>query len=256
MDPDNLSALYKKRSLLERDGRWDEIIDVQKAVLKHDFTDKYRQREQANSLGYKYEYARDSMERGELEKANKGFRVLLREDKDFVPAYLGIAEVMLREEDTEGAVNFLEKGYEQTSSPIILARLEDVLINLGEPSRLIRTYRSAVSNNPQDNMLRYFFGKLYYRLEMIEDAFNTLSSPDMTDSYPELYQLRGELYLRRNQYEEAAAEFKKSADMKGALRLPYCCSGCGHLSQEWAGRCPGCGRWNAYQFNLHGACKV
>lgn len=255
-DPDNLSALYKKRAVLERDGRWDELVDVQKAVLKHDFTDKERQAEQAVFLGYRYEYARDSLERGDLEKANKGFRVVLREDKNFVPAYLGVAEVMLRDGDAEGAVNFLEKGYEQISSPIILARLEDVLINLGEPSRLIRIYRSSLSDNPQNNMLRFFFGKLYYRLEMIDDAFETLSSPDMTEPYPELYQLMGELYLRRDQCEKAAEEFKKSIDMRKTFRLPYCCSVCGYSSEEWAGRCSGCGMWNTYQFNLHGTCKV
>ncbi len=78
----------------------------------------------------------------ELEKAKKAFRTVLRIDKDFVPATLGLAEVLLREGESEEAVNTLEKSYEQTSSMIALARLEDLLINLGEPARLIRIYKN------------------------------------------------------------------------------------------------------------------
>lgn len=256
IDADNLTALYRKRSLLEREGRWDELIDVQKTVLRHEFTDKERQKEQAALMGYRYEHARDTLERGELEKANKGFRQILREDKNFMPAYLGLAEAMLRESDEEGAVDFLEGGYRQTGSLIILARLEDMLINLGEPSRLIRTYRTSLSENPSNSKLRFFFGKLYHRLEMIDDAFETLSAMDTAEAYPEYHQLMGELYLRRNQCEKAVAELKKSIDMKKTFRLPYCCGSCGSRWDEWSGRCPSCGKWNTYEFNLHGLCKA
>lgn len=256
IDPDNLSALYRKRSILESDGKWDELIDVQKAILKYEHTEKEKQREQSNLLGYKYEQARDSLEKGEIERANKEFRAIVRMEKNFIPAYLGLAETMLRQGEADDAVNFLEKAYEQISSAIILARLEDELINLGEPSRIIRIYKTAISNNPQDNMLRIFLGKLYFRLEMIEDAFETLKAIDTYEPYPELYQLLGELYLRRQQCEKAVEEFRKTMNMKRALRLPYCCGICGYMAEDWSGRCPGCSSWNTFKFNLHGTCKI
>lgn len=256
IDPDNLSALYKKRFILEKDGKWDELIDVQKTILKHEHTEKERQREQSNLLGYRYEQARDNIEKGEIEKANKEFRAILRMDKNFIPAYLGLTETMLRAGETEDALNFLEKSYEQTSSLIILNRLEDELINLGEPSRLIRIYKTAISNNPQDMMLRFFLGKLYYRLEMVDDAFETLRSMDKEESHPPIYQLLGELYLRRHQCEMAVEEFKKTMNMKRALRLPYLCSFCHYMSDDWSGRCQQCGNWNTYQFSVHGTCKA
>jgi lipopolysaccharide biosynthesis regulator YciM len=254
VDADNLSALYKKRALFEREGRWDDVIDVQKGIFRHEHDEDDRQREQANMLGYKYELSRDSLERGDLEKANKGFRAILREDRNFIPAYLGVAEVMLGENESEAAVSFLEKGYEQTLSQIILTRLEDLLINLGEPSRLIRDYRKALAESPQNNTVKFFLGKLYFRLEMIEDAFETLSSLDGGDGYPELYNLMGELYLRRNQCEKAVDEFKKTLQLEKTFRIPYCCGVCGHTGTDWSGRCPDCGNWNTYRFNLHGAC--
>jgi len=257
IDADNLSALYKKRAILERDEKWDELVDVQKTILKHEHTEKDRQREQINLLGYKYEYGRYSLENGEIEKAKKTFKTLLKMNSDFIPAYLGLAETMLREGESEDTVDFLEKSYEQISSLIILARLEDLLISLGEPSRLIRLYENSLSKKPQAHVLRFLLGKLYYRLEMIDDAFEIFTYVDASGmASPELYQIMGDLYLKRNQSDKAVLEFKKAIDMKAAFRLPYWCSTCGYSSQEWSGRCPSCNNWNTFTFNLHGKGKT
>jgi len=255
-DEENLTALYKKRDILERLGRWDELISVQKLILKHEHTEKDKNRERNNLVGYKYEYGRQSLENGELEKAKKAFRTVLRLEKDFIPASLGLAEVLLREGESEEAINLLERNYEETSSLIVLARLEDLLISLGEPARLIRIYNSGLSRNPHDPLTKLFLGKLYYRLEMIDDAFETLSTIDTGGTvYPEFHQLMGMLYIKRNRPEKAVLEFKKALDVKRTLRFPYRCQECGHTSQEWSGRCESCKRWNSLQFSLDGTCK-
>ncbi|GAB4390389.1 MAG: tetratricopeptide repeat protein [Thermodesulfovibrionales bacterium] len=256
IDADNLSALYRKRSILEREGRWHDLMEVQKAILKYAATEREKHKEQANLLGFRYEYARDCLERGEVEKAGKLFRSIIKEDKNFIPAYIGAAEAMLREDDAEGAVSFLEKGYEQTSSVTLLVWLEDALINLGEPSRLIRIYRTSISRHPQNHVLRFLLGKLFFRLEMVDDAIETLSAIDTAESYPELHQLMGELYMRRSQCEKAVGEFKRAEDLRRSLSPAYCCRVCEHASEEWSGRCPSCGTWNTYHLNMHGTCKA
>jgi tetratricopeptide (TPR) repeat protein len=257
LDPDNLTALYRKRFVLEKKEKWEDVISAQRAIIKCEHNEKDRQREQSNLVGYKYEQGRHSLENGDLEKAKKTFRTILRLDKNFVPAYLGLAETMLREEEPEDAIGFLEKAFEQTSSEIILARIEDLLINLGDPGRLIMLYRNSALRDPKNQTLRFFMGKLFYRLEMLDDAFETLTAVDGGGTpYPELHQLLGNIYLRRQQYEKAVEEFKKVVDIRRPFRLPYCCHSCGHSYRDWAGRCPNCKEWNTYEFNLHGACKV
>lgn len=252
IDEGNLSALYKKRDILERLDRWDDLIFVQKAIFKNEHTEKDRNRERQNLVGYKYEYGRYSLENGELEKAKKAFRTVLRLEKDFIPATLGLTEVLLREGETEEAINLLEKGYEQTSSMVILSRLEDLLINVGEPARLIRIYKNNLSKNLQDPLMKFFLGKLYYRLEMIDDAFETLTSIDTGGTaYPDLYQLMGNLYMKRNQIDRAVYEFKRALDVyKPVFSLSYRCKDCGYMSSEWSGRCTNCKKWSTYQFNL------
>lgn len=257
IDSGNLTAMYKKRGILERQGKWDDLVYLQKAILKHEHSEKDKKRENQNLIGYKYEYGRHSLETNQLEKAKKAFKTVLRIEKDFLPAILGLAEVMVIEGDSEEAVNLLEKTYENTHSTIILARLEDLLISLGEPSRLIRIYRNSISKKPNDPVTRFFLGKLFYRLEMIDDAFETLTDIDTAGLlYPELHQVLGNLYMRKNQPEKAVQELKKAVDIKLSLRLPYCCKQCGYAADEWSGRCPDCKLWSTFQLDLEGACKA
>ncbi|MEW6052561.1 MAG: tetratricopeptide repeat protein [Nitrospirota bacterium] len=252
IDDGNLSALYKKRDILERQEKWDDLVLVQKTILKNEHTEKDKARERQNLVGYKYEYGRHSLENGDLEKAKKAFRTVLRLDKDSIHAILGLAEVLLREGETEEAINHLEKSYEQTSSMIVLLRLEDLLISVGEPLRLIRTYKNTISKNPQNPVLKFFLGKLYYRLEMIDDAFETMTTIDTGDTvYPEMHQLMGNLYMKRNQVDKAVHEFKKALDAhKCAFSLSYACRSCGHTTSEWSGRCANCRQWSSYQLRL------
>jgi lipopolysaccharide biosynthesis regulator YciM len=257
LDPDNLTALYRKRSLLEKGEKWDDLIAIQRRIIKSAHNEKDRQREQKNLIGYKYEQGRHSLESGAMDKAEKTFKTTLRLDRNFVPAYLGLAEVLLRKGESEDAIALLQKGFEQTSSTVILARIEDLLINLGEPGRLIALYRNSAYNDPRNQALRFLMGKVFYRLEMLDDAFETLSAVDAGGApYPELHQLLGNIYLRRKQSEKAAEEFRKVIDIKKPFLLPYCCNSCGYTSPDWSGRCPNCREWDTFQFNFHGNCKT
>jgi lipopolysaccharide biosynthesis regulator YciM len=252
MDDENLSALHKKRDILEKQERWDDLVFVQKTILKNEHAEKDKIRERQNLVGYKYEYGRHSLENNDLEKAKKAFRTVLRLERDFIPATLGLAEVLLREGEGEEAINLLEKSYEQTSSMIVLLRLEDLLISVGEPLRLIRIYKNNISKNPQDPVVKFFLGKLFYRLEMIDDAFETMSSLDTGGTvYPEMHQLMGNLYMKRNQINRAVHEFKKALDAHTcAFSLSYSCKNCGYTASEWSGRCSNCKQWSTYQLNL------
>ncbi|MCC6345635.1 MAG: DUF1049 domain-containing protein [Nitrospirales bacterium] len=257
IDAENLTALQRKRVLLEKKEKWDELLSLQKSIVKLVSNDKDKMQEDALLLGYKYEYARISLEGGHLEKAEKAFRTLLKMDCTFLPAYLGITEVMISNGETEETINFLEKSYEQLNSVILLARLEDLLISVGEPGRLIRFYRNAIARTPEDNRLKFLLGKLYYRLEMVDDAIDTLSSIDTGSFSPhEFYSLRGELYMKRDQVSKALEEFRKACSIRQAALLPYCCSQCGYRSADWSGRCSECSEWNTFRLDLYGTCKA
>lgn len=251
IDGNNLTALYKKRAILEKKEKWDDLLSLQKTIAKLVHNDKEKQREDKKHLGYKYEYGRASLENGDIEKAEKAFRTLLKMDPSFLPAYLGLAEVMVTKGEIEEAINFLEKSYETLRSAIILARIEDLLISVGEPGRLLRFYRNAMSRLPRDNGLKFMMGKLYSRLEMVDDALETLESIDSNVyTNPELYTVKGELYKKRNQAGRAMEEFRIAAELRHSPGISYRCNSCSYSSAGWAGRCPGCGEWNTFTLDV------
>ncbi|MBN2654241.1 MAG: tetratricopeptide repeat protein [Nitrospirae bacterium] len=256
-DSDNIAAMQKKRSIFEQTSRWDELISLQKLIIKQAQTDKLRLKTEEDMLtGYQYEYARASLESNEIEKAEKIFRTILKAAPDFVPGYLGLVEALLLKNENEEAINILEKSFEQIGSIILLARLEDLLITLGEPSRLIRFYKNSLSKKPMDNRLKFLLAKFYYRVEMIDDALDMINSVDTGMlSTPEFYSLRGELYLKRNQMTSALNDFRRASEFRKNLRLPYCCSSCESMYQEWIGRCQTCKKWNTLKLDVYGSCK-
>jgi len=255
LEPDSPLAHYKMRNILERLEKWEDLIVLQKKILK--LVPEYKKSEEERRLvGYTYEYGRVSLESGEIEQAERIFSNLIKTSPDFIPAYLGLAEVIISKEGVEEAIDFLKKCYEDLKSKLLLIRLEDLLISIGDPKRLIQFYLKAINEKPDDIELKFLLGRRYYRLEMIDDAIETLSSIDPAIcSTPKLHCIKGYLYLRRNQTTKAVSEFKQLCPETKVSNLSYLCRECHSTFEEWTGRCSVCGTWNSFEVDLRG-CEI
>lgn len=257
VDEENPKALYRKREIYETNKNWEALLDTQYKILKSDISQKEKQKEHKNLLGYKYELGRYYLEKGNIDKAKKILRAVIKLDKDFIAAYFALAESYLRDGDVEEAEDFLLKGYEATPALVFLVRLEDFFITIGEPGRIIDLYQKAIQENPKDPTLQFFLGKLYYRLEMIDYAFETIMGIDTTTvDYPDLHILLGDIHERHAQYNKAAEEFRKALKAERPFLVPFCCAHCSYTSKEWIGRCPECKQWNTLTLDVSGTCKI
>jgi tetratricopeptide (TPR) repeat protein len=245
IDDENPKALYRKREIFERTGRWEDVIDVQNRIIKGSVSSDQKEKEERNLNGYRYELGLYYLGREETDKAIKTFKSIIKTDKDFVPAYLALADAYLKHGDSDEAEEILRKGFAETSSLVILTRLEDHLMGMGEPDKAIDLYQKALQQRPQDARLQFLLAKLYYRLEMIDHAFETATSID-TASFDStsLHVLLGSIYERRTQHDKAVEEFRKAFNIERPLMVPFSCRECGHISKDWVGRCPGCRQWN------------
>jgi len=257
INDENPNALYRKRNLYEANKKWEELLDVQYKIIKSDIPAKEKQNEQKNLLGYKYELGNRCLEEGATEKAIKILRSLIKMDANFTAAYLLLAEAYLKDGNVEEAEEVLEKGYNATSALILLARLEDHLIAMGEPEKAIELYQKAIQKDQGNPKLQFFLAKLYYRLEMIDFALETAAAIDtaLFDS-SNLHILLGNIYERRAQHHKSVEEFKKAMKAERPFMSPFCCAKCGYTSKDWAGRCPECRLWNTFTLDLDGTCKA
>ncbi len=254
-DSSNLSALIRMRDLYLRLNQWEQLYEAQRQLLSNPLSTAEQEVEHRKFVGFKYEFGRTLLESGDLERAKKIFRGVIKLDKDFIPAYLGLGEAYLEDHKPAEAAELWEKAYKMTSSNLLLHRIEDLYLKQGEPGKAIELYTHAVSWRPQDLALKFFLGKLFYRLEMIDEAFDALSSVDWGDKeLPDVHKLLGNIYLRRGSLGLAATEFKKALGFRKQIIIPYVCSSCQLRTNEWAGRCPNCGKWNTFEVNLEKTC--
>ncbi len=254
-DSSNLTALIRMRDLYHRLNHWEELYETQRRLVANPLTPAEQEVEHRRLVGFKYELGRSHLEAGDLERAKKIFRGVIKLDKDFIPAYLGLGEVYLEESKVHDAADLWEKAYKMTSSTLLLLRLEDLYLKQGEPGRAIELYMQAVNWKPQDSGLKFFLGKLYYRLEMVDESFDILSAVDWGDKeFPDVHKLLGNIYLRRGSLGLAASEFKKALRFRKQIIIPYTCSNCDLRTTDWSGRCPNCGKWNTFAVNLEKTC--
>jgi tetratricopeptide (TPR) repeat protein len=248
MDESNLTALLKLRDLLIRLERWEEAHDLQEGILRLTLSEKEAKEESSLFLGLKYELGRRLTEEGMTDKARRYFKEAIKLDRKFLPAYIGLGMAQIREGRVKDAGDLWEKAYWSSSNIILLHRLEDLYLEMGEPEKILRVYHEALIRDPKNQVLKFYLGKLYYRLEMVDDAFEALSGIDPTDpKFPDLHKILGNLYVRKGDLAEAVEEFKKSLNLKKRVLVPYYCPVCDYHTTEWSGRCTRCGRWNTYE---------
>jgi lipopolysaccharide biosynthesis regulator YciM len=243
-DSSNIEALVRLRDIYIKTGKWDGAHELQGRVVKH-------RKESIEDLrllmGLRYEFARVLFNRGDRGKSKKLLKGIIRADKDFIPAYVTLGDIFVEEGDGGEAADLWEKGYYMNYSEILLHKLEDFYLQLGEPDKIIWIYKKAISLNPQNPALKFYLGKLYYRLEMLDEAFDILAELEGTESsMPELYKLLGTIYERKEELGKAVAEFKKALGLRKRVVVPYFCPICDCHTYEWSGRCPRCGAWNSF----------
>ncbi|HSA62739.1 MAG TPA: tetratricopeptide repeat protein [Nitrospiraceae bacterium] len=245
LEPDNLTALIRKRDLNIRLEKWSEALEIQHRLLKANLPDPEKHAEAALLVGCMYEVGRQLLERGHPDKARRYFRGAIKKDRSFLPAYIGLGEILIHEGKTKDAVEILKKVYTRTRSIIILHRLEELFLEQGEPSEIIRVYQEALQQDPQNPVLQFYLGKLYYRLEMVDEAFDVLSTIEgPQDHLLDYHKIMANLFLRKQHFEQAIVELKKALNFKKRVVVPYICTQCQQESIEWSGRCRRCARWN------------
>lgn len=255
IDTSNLTALFRKRDILQRLKKWEKVLDVQEAIVKGPLPQADKPIEQRRLVGLRYEYGRSLLEDGgknAAEKAEKVFRQVIKADQDFIPAYLGLGEIFLANDNPGEAEELWVKAFRTTGSLIFLHRLEDFYLRQGQPEKIIKLYQEAIARSSGNPDFKFFLAKLYYRLEMLDDAVDVLNTIDTSaNPIPSVHMIQGNIYQRRGKMAQAVGEFKKALEFRRKLVVPYTCSNCDYSDVEWSGRCPQCARWNTYTVNIH-----
>ena len=247
-----VSASRRLRDLYMREGDWPRALEV------HHRVERLRPKGAAPDprverlgIGIRYQIAMKHLDDEKPKVALGLFRKILKDDPKFIPAYVRVGEI-LREmgDDTEAAAAW-NHGFNETGSPIFLTILEEHYLDRDQPIEAIEALKSCVARAANDTLPRFFLGKLFFRLEMLDDALATLKTLEGRTSYaPTLHYLIGRINERRGNFRAAAEEFRKVIKHLELVKLEYRCHGCQERLPEWSDRCPKCEAWNTLEIDF------
>ena len=247
VDRESLIALTRLQELYVRLERWEEAHEIQERVIKADPPAEEFEKQQSWFIGIKYQIGLSYLGEGESDQARNYFKACIKLKKDFIPAHIGMGDAFLLDGKNDEAGKLWEAAYETTKDVILLHRLEDLYLAAGQPSRILGVYHDAIRKDPANSVLQFFLGKLYYRLEMVDDALDTLNGIDLGGQrMSDLHKLLGNLFYKKGELSESVEEFKKALNLKKRVLIPYYCPSCDFHSIHWAGRCPRCLNWNTF----------
>ncbi|RZV39558.1 MAG: tetratricopeptide repeat protein [Candidatus Acidulodesulfobacterium acidiphilum] len=251
---DDLYAISQLKDIFIKKEEWKNAYRMSKLFLSQSKDKDINKKEEQVMLGLKYEFGKYLLEtENDTVRSMKRFNQVLSQDKNFVPAYLSLGDALIKKEKINEAFELWEKAFLKTSNLAIAIKIEDVSIKTNHPENIIRFYQELIYDNPERWEYRLFLGKLYIRLEMIDDAIETLSLiPANIFKDNALNLLLAECYFKRGKYNDASVNFRKALKNNYPVKLPFVCSNCGYTSYNYSSICPSCNKWNTYNIKTAG----
>ncbi|MBZ5638211.1 MAG: tetratricopeptide repeat protein [Acidobacteriia bacterium] len=245
-------AWRKLRSLHIKERGFAKALEAHERVEKYSEASDPRDNADARvGLGIRYEMAAEQLRAGRAREAMVALRKILKDDPRFIPAHVLLGEAVRHEGKDREAIEAWEHAFESTNDPVFLTMIEDHFLEREQPLAAIESLKRCAARAGRDTLARFFLGKLYFRLEMLDDALAVLSSLESRASYaPTLHYLLGRIHERRKNHRDAAAEYRKVIKDTELVQLEYRCRACGETSMEWVDRCPDCGEWNSIELNF------
>lgn len=249
-----LEVLRRRRA--EAVGRrdWSEAAKLHEKItvlLSESGDTRALLRDAGLAQGLEYQRGVLLLEEDRVEEAAELFRRIQAHEPRFLPARIMLGEAELLAERAEPAVAVWRTGYLETGSPVFLQRIEDHFIEREEPMRAIETLRALIHDADNDLLPRFYLGRLYYRLEMLDEARRTLSAlGGRIRSSPTYHFLVGRIEQRQGDLGRAAEAYADCLRELGLGDAEYVCRVCQARTPDWQDFCARCRTWNSIELNF------
>ena len=163
----------------------------------------------------------------------------------FVPAAVALGDAYEAAGVHRDAIRTWERAAETEPALPLLARLERAYRQDARPSRMIALYRNAASRAPDDLALAAALGRVYFELEMLDEATEQFEKLEMrAPDMPVVHAFLGAVFERRGEARAAFDEYRRALRLGHAFDWPHRCHACSATAPTWQDRCPQCQRWN------------
>jgi len=248
----SVAAWRRLRSLYIKETKWAKALEAHQRVEKLGNPNDPRDvADRRYSLGIRYEMAASQLAEDRTRDAIATLRKVVKSNSRFIPAHVKLGEALRIDGQEAEAIQVWYNGFEVTGSPIFLTVLEEHYLQREQPLAAIEALKHCIAEARKDTLARFYLGKLYFRLEMLDDAHAVLSSLEGRASYaPTLHYLLGRIHERRGNHRDAGLAYRKVIKEMDLVQLEYICRACEDTVMEWVPRCTHCGEWNSVEVNF------
>lgn len=242
-----IGPLRQLRDLEMSAGHWSAADQAARRLLS--LTEKSKgpsPGDQRQALGIRTELARARGAKGQLRSAMGIARKVIKEAASFTPARLVQAELHALAGEISEARDTLIDGFRETGEPALLDALAALDLQRERPEDAISTLRGLIAGGAHQSAARLALGKLYLRLEMLDDAVQRFEQIYESEGRPPIVAvLLARAEERRGNTKRAAALLRGVLDEGERAHPQAICDVCRHGSKEWAQRCTACGSFGS-----------
>jgi len=161
----------------------------------------------------------DLLQRGNLEEAEREFRLALEGEPNNQDALAGLGQVQVRRGQYTDAVTLLERATRVSSQMVSAFRtLGDAHLALGELDKAARAYRQAVALAPEDVSLRLSLSRSLMEASEFGEATSVCRQTlryvkNAPAREAQVYRQLGDIYSREGKSAEAVSALYKAAEL-------------------------------------------
>jgi predicted Zn-dependent protease len=246
-----LRILRARRDRALEAGEWHNAERLQERISTLQPEDSEAREDRAVKLGLTYQRAVADLENDRFAEAARRLDDVLERESRFVPALILRGEAQVLQGHPEVAVDYWRQGFRDTGSPVFLQRIEDHFIERGLPIEAIDTLHQIINASESTLLPRFFLGRLFYRLEMLDEALRTLQ--DLAEEIsvsPTYHLLLARIHHRRGDLSAAVVSYLKCVQEAELVGSGFICRACHRRYGDWRDRCVECGSWNSVELNF------
>ena len=185
-------------------------------------------------------------ELGKTRESEHILKELIADFPEFTPAYVRYGQLLRKKGKIPEMLAVMKHGFSRTHIVVFLQMIEDVLLEQGNPEAAVEELGQIVLNENHHILARFYLGKLYYRLEMLEKAREIFEQLEGEVAYiPALTFYLARIYHRKGEHHAAIHYLEQLVEHAQLLDFRFHCSKCGSPLNQWAERCPQCGCINS-----------
>ena len=161
----------------------------------------------------------DLLQRGDLDGAEREFRIVLGSEPNNQDALAGLGQVQVRRGQYSDAVLLLERATRVSSQMVSAFRtLGDAHLALGEVDQAATAYRQAVALAPEDVSLRLSLSRSLMEASEYGEATSVCRQTlryvkNAPDRQAQVYRQLGEIYSREGKSAEAVSALYRAAEL-------------------------------------------